>query len=154
MESAALWISFVSAAATVAAAVVAWFARADSIKAGHEARTASERAAQATERMAQIQSRIFDGPPWEVEWFGGDSYLLTNNSPVDAHDVRIDGYPEDVVLQVGEELPWEIGAKSAVKFMFSASLGHGFLRDIIVTWRRDGSDESLTWRHPIPPRAA
>ncbi len=102
--------------------------------------------------MALIQATIFEGPPWSVEWFGGDTYLLTNNSAVDAIDVVIDGQPEDIELSVSDTSPRFVGAKSAFKFMFSASMATGFERDVVVTWKRAGSDDQLTWRHPIPLR--
>jgi hypothetical protein len=88
----------------------------------------------------------------QLKWFGGDSYLLTNNSPLDAHGVQIKGDPSDIDLQVGKDLPWEVGAMSAEKFMFAARLGHGFARDVVVTWTRDGSPERLSGRHTIPLR--
>lgn len=155
MELAALIIAFASMAGTVAAAVFAGFARIDAINAGEEAKRAAERAATATERMAQIQSRIFDGPPWEVTWYGGDTFLLTNNSPVDAHNVTLEFVPEDIASSVtlDSELPWNVGAKSARKFMFAPHLGMGMQKDIRVLWRRDGSDVIESWQHPIPARS-
>lgn len=157
MELAALWVSFVAAAAGIASAVVAWFARGDALKAQERALMAQKEAADAegrsvaaSETIARIQSTIFDGPPWVVSYFGGDTYLLTNNSVVDAIDVTIGGEPDDVELSVSDVSPRFVGAKSAFKFMFAATLGTGFERDVVVTWKRAGSDEFLTWRHPIP----
>ena len=136
-----------TAAGVIALGSLAW-AIVASVRAGH----AAERATVATEKMAGIQLATFDRPPWTLTWFGGDTFLLTNNSALDAHDVRVDGDPADVTLNLGKELPWEVGAMSAEKFMFAATLGHGVNRDIVVRWRRDGSDKDLTWRHPIPAK--
>lgn len=166
MELAALWVSFVAAAAGIASAVIAWFARGDALKAQEQAAAAQEQAAEAqaeaarsegrsaaaTERLALIQSTIFEGPPWSVSWFGGDTYLLTNDSAVDALDVTIDGQPDDITLSVTDTSPRFVGAKSAFKFMFSDTLATGFERDVVVTWKRPGTDEELVWRHPIPLR--
>lgn len=159
MEMAALWVSFFATAAGLASAVIAWVARADALKAQARADEAQKdaarlegRATAAAERIAHIQSTIFDGPPWVVAWFGGDTYLLTNTSPVDAHEVTIDGEPDDISLQVSDTDPRFVGAKSAFKFMFSPNLGTGWERDVVVRWKRPGSDEELTWRHPIPAK--
>ena len=111
VDVAALWIAFVSAAAAIATAVIAWTARADALRAekkaddaSAEAQKSAARATAATEKMAAIQTRIFDGPPWTVEWLNGDSYLVTNNCPVDALDVRIDGDPVDEIqIQVAPQ---------------------------------------------------
>ncbi len=159
MDAAALWISFAAAAAGLASAVIAWFARGDALKAQEEATSAQKealraesRSAIAAERIAQIQGAIFDGPPWTVSWFAGDTYLLTNNSPMDACDVVIDGQPDEVVLQVSDTSPRTVGARSAFKFVFTGHLGIGIERDVVVRWRRPTSDEELTWRHPIPQK--
>lgn len=157
MEAAALWISFVAAAAGIAASVIAWFARSDALNAQEKADVAQREAAisegrsvAAAETIARIQSTIFEGPPWVVTWFGGDTYLVTNNSPVDALEVVVDGQPDDIVVRVTDTAPRTVGAKSAFKFMFSATFGTGFERDLVVKWKRAGSEEELTWRHPIP----
>ncbi|MEV7875171.1 hypothetical protein [Microbacterium sp. NPDC089188] len=132
MELAALWVSFAATAAGIASAVIAWFARGDALAAQKQAAAAQERAAEAqaeaarsegrsaaaTERLALIQSTIFEGPPWSVSWFGGDTYLLTNNSAVDALEVTIDGQPDDIAISVSDTSPRFVGAKSAFKFMF------------------------------------
>jgi hypothetical protein len=162
VDLAALWIAFVSAAAAIATAVIAWTARADALRAekkaddaSTEAQKSAERATVATEKMAAIQTRIFDGPPWTVEWLNGDSYLVTNNSPADALDVRIDGDPVDEIqIQVGTPEPRVIGAKSAFKFGFSTSMATPWERNIIVRWRREPNGEEMTWKHPIPPNLA
>lgn len=159
MEMAALWIAIVSALGTGAAAIVAWTARADSLRAEVDAKQArseasdsANRAVLAAERVANIQSRIFNGPPWTIRFFGGDTYLITNNSPDTAHEVTLHGDPSSLQFHVSDAAPWTIGAKSAVKFMFAPSLADGFKRDVIVRWTRDGTDEELEWHHPIPPK--
>lgn len=162
MDVAALWIAFVSAAAAIATAVIAWTARADALRAekkaddaSEEAAKSAERATAATEKMAAIQTRIFEGPPWTVKWLNGDSYLVTNNSPVDALDVRIDGDPmSEVQIQVGTTEPRVVGAKSAFMFGFSASIVTPWERSIVVRWRREPNGEEMAWKHPIPPSDA
>jgi plastocyanin len=152
MDAAALFIAIISALGTGAAAIIAWTARADSIRATKEAAQSAERATQAVEKMASIQSALFDGPPWTLTWFNGDTFLLTNNSTIDAHNVTVETDPENLRLIIQEDQPWLIGAKSAVKFMFSASLGDGMKRDLLVSWQRGENEEAFHWRHPIPTR--
>lgn len=159
MEMAALWISFVAAAAGIAAALIAWFARGDALKAQEKAEAAQREAAisegrsvAATETLARIQSTIFEGPPWVVSYLSGNSYLLTNSSPIDALEVTIDGAPDGIDVEAAGAMPRTVGAKSALKFMFSASMGSPWERDIVVTWRRQDDGPPLVWRHPIPPK--
>lgn len=159
METASLWIAIVSAAFTGASVVVALIARADSKRATADAAaaqiaaaTSAERAASATEKLATIQSQIFDGPPWSVEWFNGDTFIITNNSPVEALNVEIDGQPDNVVLQVDELGPRTVGARSAFTFMFAAMMNQRMRRDVVVTWQRPGNSTVLSWSHPIPAR--
>lgn len=142
----------IASAAAVAAVVVALLARADSKSAGARAQEASERAAGAAERLAQIQGRTFDGPPWRIEWWGEHTFLVTNESPVDAHDVVIGTEPRhlSLVLDSSHQVPFGLGAKSAFKFAFAATYDDGFRRDIVLTWRRDGDDRRRSWSHPIP----
>jgi len=155
MDVAAFVFAVLSSLAAVAAVVVAVIARNDSQKAGVDAEAAANRATIATEKMATIQSRIFDGPPWTVAYFGGDTYIVTNNSPVDALDVVFDSDSPEVTIQMTNIEPQTVGAKSAVKFMFVAMLNTPFERNIVVTWRREGAEGTFRWQHPIPlkPRA-
>jgi len=154
MDIPTLIVAIVAGAAAVASAVIAHLARADARTAGEEAGRAAERATSATERMALIQSQIFDGPPWEVSYLGGSAYLLTNTSPVGAEQVRITTDPADLQLSfdAADEGIITIGARSAVKFLFAPSLGTGFKRDIVVTWQREGDADQRQWQHPIPPK--
>ncbi|WP_349864121.1 hypothetical protein [Leifsonia sp. WHRI 6310E] len=159
MDVAALFISIIGALATGAAAIIAWVARADSLKAGRDAAAANERASAAaerattaTEKMAQIQSAIFDGPPWVLSWSVGDTYLLTNNSPVEALSVVFETDPPGLFAEVSEDMPCRIGPRSAISFMWAATFGRGMKKDAVVTWQRPGSEERLEWRHPLPRR--
>lgn len=152
MEIAALWISFVAAAAGLASAVIAWTARADAIKSGERAQKSADRATAAAERMAHIQSQIFEGPPWAIEYLSGESYLLTNTSPVAARNVRVTSIPETLGIDLDRDVPFDIGPRSAIKFMYDARLVDPWARDIVVTWTREGDDVERVWTHPIPPK--
>lgn len=159
MEMAALWISFVAAAGGIAAAVIAWFARADALQAQEKADAAQRDAAisegrsvAAAETIARIQSANFDGPPWVVSFLQGDSFLLTNSSPVDALGVTVAGAPDGVVLEVAGATPRTVGAKSALKFAFAANLGTPWERDIVVNWKRADDGPTIEWRHPLPAK--
>ncbi|MEE1622960.1 hypothetical protein [Zafaria sp. J156] len=156
---AALFISIIGALGTGAAAIMAWTARADSLKAEGRAESASkaanaaaERAAGAAERLAMIQSAIFDGPPWSMTWLDGDTYLLRNDSPVEALEVSFTTDPDSLLSTVSEVMPCRVGPRSAIKFMYAAAMSDGFKRDAIVVWKRPGSDEGFEWRHPLPTR--
>lgn len=160
MDVAALIVSIVAALFTGASVAVAWIARSDSKRAGGEAATAqeranaaAERATAAAERMAAIQAAIFDGPPWTMTWAKGDTYLLTNNSPVAAEDVQFETDPVDLQVLLDEEGPKAIGPRSAVTFMCAGpTFDDGLKRDAIIRWKRPGSNEELEWRHPLPLR--
>lgn len=159
MEAAALWISFAATAAALASAVIAWFARGDAVKAQIEASTAQKEAARAegrsataAETIARIQTQLFDGPPWTITWFDKYTYLLTNNSTIDATNVIVTNEPNDFRIDfTDKDKPRTIGAKSALKFIVIRFYESGFEADVVVTWTRAGSSEPLTWRHPIPP---
>lgn len=154
MEIAAFIVAVVAGGAAAASAVIALIARADSKKSGEAAARAAERATVATERLASIQGRIFDGPPWEVTYVSGDAFLLTNTSPLAAEQVVISTVPEDLQLSFDplDQGIITVGARSAVKFVFSANLGMGFKRDIVVEWQREGDTVTRRWQHPIPPK--
>lgn len=159
MEAAALWIAFFSFAAAAGSAIFAGFQYAASRKAADRAEQAETSAQKSADSALSAYVRtsealeamaLIAGPPWTVRYFGGDAYLLTNNSTVPATDVEIDGEPEGVDISIDEDLPWVIGPKSAKKFMFVAMLNTPFTRDLVVRWRRNGEGETLEWRHPIP----
>ncbi|WP_152485669.1 hypothetical protein [Leucobacter chironomi] len=152
MELAALWIALGGTAAAVASAVVAWFARGDSLRAQVDANAAADRATKVSERSLVIQESAFQSPPWSFEWWSGDTFLLTNTSSVDALDVVISSAPDGLGLRIGMDCPGMIGARSAVKVMYAATMADPWARDIVVAWRRPDSQEPLTWRFPIPSR--
>lgn len=157
---ASLILVIISTIAAGASAIIAWTARADSLRsedkadeAQKAAQSAAERATIATERMSMMQASVFNSPPWSIEWFNGDTYLLTNTSSVDAVDVTLQCSFDDDGTRYGmDEMPGTIGARSAVKMMASRTFATPWVTDIIVTWRRPGEEELRTWRHPIPWR--
>lgn len=160
MDPASLTIAVVGAVAAGASAIMAWVARADSLraeekadKARAQAQAAAERATAATEQMSMMQASVFNSPPWALEWSAGDTYLLTNTSSVDAIDVSIDCPAENVAFQVGmDSMPGEVGARSAIKLMIVRSMGSGWVVELVVKWRRPHDDELHTWKYPVPPR--
>ncbi len=126
-----------------------------------DARRSAERAQKAEEAAAATQDRVtgaleamafLDGPPWTVEWISGGAYLLTNNAPVAAHDVRAS---IDADMATVGDLPQgiDIGARSAIKFMDTAHMGTGFQKNTTVTWTNRSGDD-LIWTHPLPPSSA
>lgn len=118
-----------------------------------DAQAASERAAAASERMAMMQASVFNSPPWSIEWFAGDTHLLTNTSSVDAIDVVLSCSNDRAHMRYGmDEMPGTIGARSAVKVMAGMTMATPWVTDIVVTWRRPGDETAHTWRHPIPQR--
>lgn len=156
MELAALIIAFFGTAAAIGSAVMAWTARADALEAQEEAKRSAERATTATERMTAMQESVFNSPPWTFEWWNGDASLLTNTSSLDAVDVTISSEPESLRITPGlAEMPARIGARSAIKVMYSGTMADPWIKDIVVRWRREGSSDFYVWRFPIPakPRA-
>jgi hypothetical protein len=152
MDLAALWISFIAAAAGLGSAVIAWTARADSLKSGERAQRSADRATLAAERVAVIQAQVFDGPPWEVMYWSGDTFLLTNTSPIAAQRVTVSSEPDDLDVRLDRDMPFDVGARSAVKFMYSVTMADPWERDLVVTWTRDGDEAERRWTHPIPPK--
>lgn len=153
MDLAALIIAFFGTAAAIGSAVMAWTARADALKAQEEAKFSAERATTATERMTAMQESIFNSPPWTFEWWNGDASLLTNTSSLDAVDVTISSEPESLRITPGlAEMPARIGARSAIKVMYSGTMADPWVKNIVVRWRRDGSEKFYTWSFPIPAK--
>lgn len=163
MELAALIIAFAAFGAAAASAVIAWFQRADALAAATRAErsevAAQQSAASAVDayrRTAQsLEALAFlSGPPWELRHLKNYGFLLTNNSPLPALEVELN-HDASGGASLSEFVgPQTIGPRSAVQFIFIGSLATGFQKNLIVTWKREGSDEVLRWVHPFPPRTA
>ncbi|MBC9953880.1 hypothetical protein ICM05_04365 [Leucobacter sp. cx-42] len=153
MELAALLISIIGAIAAGGSAIMAWTSRADSIKAQDLAQASADKATTANTQMAAIQTSVFNSPPWSFEWWDGDTFLLTNTSPMDAVDVTIGTVPDNLGIRIGlTEMPATIGARSAVKIMYGATMADPWVTNIVVTWSRVSDGERLTWAYPMPPK--
>lgn len=152
MDLAALIIAFFGTAAAIGSTLMAWTARSDALRAEKEAKASADRATAATERMASIQASAFNQPPWSFEWWNGDTYLLTNTSPLDAVDVTIETDPSRLGISVGMDMPGVIGARSAIRIMYSATMADPWVRNIVIRWRREKGGDLHTWTHPIPAR--
>jgi hypothetical protein len=152
--------SFASFGVAAMSATVAWFQRADALRSADRAEVAEtaarESAAQALDAHRRASEALealalLSGPPWRIEWLSNDAYLLTNSSPLPAFDVTLENLAAHSTIS-GYEGPETVGAKSAIKFLFSASMATGFQRDVLVRWKSEASDTVHEWKHPIPPR--
>ncbi|GAA2171144.1 hypothetical protein GCM10009846_03960 [Agrococcus versicolor] len=156
-----LILSLLASSAAVAGVVVAIVAHQRAEEAAGRAASAEERAVTAAERaaasgamIAAIERSIFDGPPWSVAWSGGDTFLVTNNSPLPALAVEVRSIPDSLELHLdaSQRQPFDLGPKSAFAFMFAPTYDDPFRRDIVVRWRREEAGPVMEWTHPLPPR--
>jgi len=147
-------IAFLSFGAASASAVFAGLQRADAKKSAERAENAEAAAVDAQRRAVEsVESMAFIfGPPWSLSHVSGDAYILTNNSPYTALEVDLAHDATGGASIDGIQLPGDIGPKSAIKFMFSYSLGTGFQKNLDVSWKRTTDGEVQHWTHPIPPR--
>lgn len=153
---AATWVASIAAVAAIVIAVRtdrrSQRAAADSAGDAKRAADAAERAAAAAARqveLAEAQATKYV-PPWSLTWAKGDTYLLANEGDDPVYGVRLDAPGMQLVKRF--DVPAEVDAHSGITFL-AATQG---TRDrmVVVTWHRlaDCSDESLTWRHPLPFR--
>ncbi|WIV43060.1 hypothetical protein [Glutamicibacter nicotianae] len=87
-------------------------------------------------------------PPWQVNWFKGDTFSLLNGGHSTEYDVSIE-FPVHSVHRGGS---WEkLGPRESATFMFVATLATPG-RDITISWRRSPGGELQTWKTQIPAR--
>lgn len=87
-------------------------------------------------------------PPWQVNWFKGDTFSLLNGGHSTEYDVSIE-FPDNSVHRGGG---WQkLGPRESETFMFVATLATPN-RDITISWRRSRDGELQTWKTQIPSK--
>jgi len=149
---AAQWIG-IAASALLAIAALGWSVvsqRQNRSENRHSNELAAKANAIAQRALALTEEQVTRYvPPWELVHSSGDGYLLKNAGHEPAHAVRIEGRS----VHRGPVERDVVDARSAVEFMALFSLGVA-PSDIVVTWHRlaTRSDETQTWRAPLPPK--
>lgn len=136
----AIWFGV---AASIGSAIVAGLFAARSVK-------ASQRSAAAAERRLELDTR----PRWRIEFWGGTTWLLINDSPEKTYAVTVI-VPADLGMRRGETRygPVDLDPDGSVEFDAAA---HMNTRDdrVVVTWHRrpDHSDDQGRWERKLPQR--
>lgn len=86
---------------------------------------------------------------WELKSNGGDTYLVANTGDAVAKHVEVGANDDLHMAQVPE--PEDVAPGEALEFM-AIVLGAVKDRRVLVTWRDAQTDETLTWKHPLPQR--
>lgn len=160
MDVAAFIITILATAAAIVSVIVAILAERRARRSERDASAAADRAVKASEQaaaanatIATIQTAIFNGPPWHLDWHAGDTYILTNTSPIAAHEVTLVTEPEGLAFDLDDTFEngsITIGPRSAILFLYGRHFGMSLQQNLIVSWRRADNDQTLSWSHPIP----
>lgn len=89
------------------------------------------------------------GVRWELRSNGGDTYLAVNIGDAVARQVVISANKDLHMARVPE--PEDVAPGEALEFM-AIVFGGVDDRRVLVTWHDAQTDETMSWRHPLPQR--
>jgi hypothetical protein len=136
--------AWVAAVISLGAAATAWRYARRSVQ-------ASERSADAAERNVEIATRV----RWRVDHWGGETWLLINDSTETAYAVTVI-VPADLTGGSRREMrygPADLGPDGSLEFDAAAHMGTADDK-VVVTWHRrpDRSDARGEWIRKLPQR--